>query len=150
MNPRSVASIPFIGIWHRKHVFDTERKKKQLKEAEDIASKAITRYVPSGNVSTASILRRPQTAKTPSDLDNASDLLLQLLSSFQLEHGNRVSTREMEMIHFDCNERLAELATIAVARFKYRKSKAFQIWCERCPERAMEQFALMCNNMTID
>jgi hypothetical protein len=110
----------------------------------------IIHYVPGVNVYTSSILRRPQSAKNQLDLDNVAELLLQLLSSFQSKHGDKISNRDMIMINFDCNEHLAEIATIAVARSKCRGSRAFQIWCERCPERALEQFAIICGSNTTD
>ena len=144
-DPLSVASIPHIGLWHRKHHGASERTAQQKKEADCIALQKIKEYVESPGALADVFLRRPDLAEKPSDLDHASHLLLSLASQFRRRHGDTISGREMQLIDHYCKERLGEIAAISLTKFGDPGTPAWRLWCDLCRERAFEQVALLCH-----
>jgi glycosyltransferase involved in cell wall biosynthesis len=146
-NPRSVTSLPFVGLWHRKHRGNRQKLEKQKHEAHIAAFAAIKRYV--SDVSEADVLcvRRPvEHGKCIENLDNGARLLLLLCENFVKIHKNALTTREIELIRHDCRERLAELASLSITRFGDSSSVVWKLWCELCPGRVLEQAALAIAN----
>ena len=144
-DPLSVASIPYLGLWHRKHHGVAERGAQQKKEADCLALQKIHEYVETAGTPADIFLRRPELAEMPSDLDHAAHLLLSLASQFRRRHKRTISGREMQLIEFDCKERLAEIAALSLTKFGDPESQAWRLWCDLCPESALAQVALLCH-----
>eukprot|EP00957_Ditylum_brightwellii_P106181 8100397-Ditylum_brightwellii.AAC.1 len=107
----------------------------------------------------ASILRSPENATCARDLDDAAILLLELEQCFFMKNRTQLSAREVELIQYDCNERLGEIATILVSKYGRAATKnddgggggndrtgAWGLWCKRCPDLQLERIALFCNS----
>ncbi|KAI2492051.1 glycosyl transferase [Fragilaria crotonensis] len=144
-DPRSVVSIPYLGLWHRKHHGISEKTALQKKEADCLALQKINEYVETDGTPADVFLRRPELAEMPSGLDHAAHLLLRLASEFRKKLQHTITGREMELIEFDCKERLAEIAALSLTKFGDPESQAWRLWCDLCPERALEQVALLCH-----
>lgn len=157
---RSIVSIPRLGLWHRKHRSRPQRASKQAEEAlrASIAfMKALLEQSPDSEwnlsrlASAANILRKPDTASSLHQLNEASELLIALEAAFLCYHSDALTSREVALIGKDCGERLGELATLAVERSlvapsQINDSLAWRVWCERCPELTMNRIALLCHS----
>jgi hypothetical protein len=86
IDPLCLASIPHVGVWHRKHHGKSERSVQQERNADCIALQKMKELVDTGGTFADVYLSRPDLAKTPSDLDNAAQLLLNLSSQFLQRH----------------------------------------------------------------
>ena len=144
-DPLSVGSIPHVGLWHRKHHGKSERTIYQEEQAHAVALQRINEYLGSSNLLANLFVLRPDLAPALADLDHAAHVLITLQTIFQERHQNNISGRESKMITFDCMERLGEIATLSLIKFGDVKSKAWVLWCDMCPERALEQLALLCH-----
>ena len=161
-----IKSLPNLGLCHRKHRGSSTSSKYasiQRVEGDKISLRAMqqvlnlndlkSRQQPELNMTVVSILKRPDTAKSLADLDAAALLLLQLESSFLLGLRNSIITnRERGLIRFDCDARVAELATVGLKTFGRQASRptksgsgAWEIWCQRQPEMNLERISLLCH-----
>jgi len=154
----SLASIPKIGLWHRKHRSRSERTSKQSGEALQASVVAMKVLVKEPDWTTgtrletaASVLRKPDTATCLDEVNEAADLLISIEAAFMRHHGKALSPREVALINKDCNGRIGELATLAVQRSlvdpaDVNNSVAWKVWCERCPDLTMNRVALLCHS----
>lgn len=143
-DPLSTTSLPFLGVWHRKHPTNSGKKGKQQEEAHSLACKAINNLVQGTGSDAVKYLRQPDLGRCKADLDSAADLMLRLRDSFLYTHQAEISEREIGLIKHDSKERLGQIATISISKFG-ENSIAFKLWCRECPDNAMEQIALLCN-----
>jgi hypothetical protein len=155
----SLVSLPRIGLWHRKHRSRPLRTSNQADEAlrASIDSmNVLLKRLPGSKwelkriASAANILRKPDTASSLHQLNEASDLLIALEAAFLCSHGDALTPRDKALIEKDCDERISELATLAVERSlvslsEMNDSSAWRVWCERCPELTMNRIALLCH-----
>lgn len=144
-DPSSVASLSYIGLWHRKHRGHSDRTERQRQEAHSVAFEAIKEHVDDVGTGAARCLRQLDLGETTSDLDRAAALLLRLCKSFLRTHQDKISDREIALIEHDCKERLAEIATMSITKFEDLNAGAWTLWCEKCPDKALEQVALLCH-----
>jgi glycosyltransferase involved in cell wall biosynthesis len=155
----SLVSIPRIGLWHRKHRSRPLHASKQADEAlrasidsMNVLLKRLSdsEWNQSRLASAANILRKPDTASSLHQLNESSDLLIALEAAFLCSHGDVLTSREKGLIAKDCDERIGELATLAVesslvAPSEMKDSSAWRVWCERCPELTMNRIAMLCH-----
>eukprot|EP00550_Attheya_septentrionalis_P007360 CAMPEP_0198295136 /NCGR_PEP_ID=MMETSP1449-20131203/26029_1 /TAXON_ID=420275 /ORGANISM="Attheya septentrionalis, Strain CCMP2084" /LENGTH=764 /DNA_ID=CAMNT_0043995333 /DNA_START=83 /DNA_END=2374 /DNA_ORIENTATION=+ len=127
---QSIRSLPDIGLWHRKHALlrakSVNKSQKQLEETAAASEQAMLQLFnhanpnPMGHHSShilAATLRKPDTAHSTSQLDEAANLLLQLEIRFLKKWSASLTECEVELIRLDCSERLGELATVLVHKF---------------------------------
>lgn len=150
-NPRSVCSLPILGVFHRKHINRCSNDMKvesQRKESAQLSSVAMARYC---NETASTSLKVVEALKFPRDADNllylneAASLLCALEVGFVAKNGPLLTNNEVELIALDCNNRLGELATLSVEKYGHEgtKGKAWELWCDRCPDLKMERLALL-------
>ena len=158
-NCSSLVSIPKIGLWHRKHRSRSHHTSKQHNEAHRASIHAMEVLLGTGSersngqrlASAASVLRKPDKALSLQQVNEAADLLTKIEVAFLRHHNDALTAREVALIRKDCDERIGELATLAVQKSlldpgDVNKSVAWKIWCERCPELTMNRVALLCHN----
>ena len=116
------------------------------------------------------ILKRPEEAKTVQLMNGAAALLSTMETLFLEQYNHVLTSREITMIHTDCDERIGEMATIALMKFGEQsvvssteavdvvarchneggdssssKEGVWNIWCKRCPDLQFERLALLCH-----
>ncbi len=150
-NPRSVCSVPIIGVFHRKHSnrsANDKRAIRQRQESTQLSSLAMARYcgtkVPLSS-KMVEVLKQPKDADELCHLNDAASLLCTLETGFVMNLGVSLTKNEINLIALDCNARLGELATLSLERFglEATNGKAWNLWCERCPDLQMERLALL-------
>ncbi|EED92963.1 predicted protein [Thalassiosira pseudonana CCMP1335] len=144
---RALATIPFLGLWHRKHTNSSTNKMSQKEESGEVSCAAIRHLIHDNSIGftcDVSALRNPANATTASQLDDASRLLQLLESAFLQKHAHQLTQEERCLIRQDCNARAAELASVSMSKFGSR-SLAWELWCERCPEQHLERLSLLCH-----
>ena len=161
---RSFASLPRIGLWHRKHdkSSSSARSLTQKSEADKACCRAMQRLFHSTNdhipleIEHVRILRNPSSAKSSSSLDCAANLLVRLESSFLQVNCEHLTQQEVSMINLDCSQRIGEMATILVTKVvdgsisplengeNVSESFAWKLWCERCPLDQLKRLCLLC------
>lgn len=154
----SLTSIPNVGLWHRKHRYSSPRTSKQSEEALQASVETMKKLLAcsqtdwnlsdSDLASAASVLRKPDSATSLNQANDAANLLVAIETAFIQYHGDALTVREIEIIQKDCNERVGELATMSVQRelvepANVNDSVAWNIWCERCPGLALNRVALL-------
>jgi len=158
-NCSSLVSIPKIGMWHRKHRTTSQRTSKQSDEALQASIDNMKHLLHGSDgdwragtllSSAASVLRKPESASTLHQVNEAAELLVAIEAAFLRNHSRALTGREKALIQKDCNERFGELATLAVERSlvgadDMNSSIAWTVWCERCPELTMNRLALLCH-----
>lgn len=167
---RSMISLPYIGLWHRKHnkSISSARALTQKSEADEACFRAMQRLFHSSNdhaqldIEHVRTLRNPSSALSSTSLDFAAELLVRLESSFLHVHSEHLTPQEIMMINMDCSARIGEIATILVTKLgngsishldggDVSKCVAWQIWCDRCPLEQLKRLCLICqlNNMSV-
>ena len=154
----SLTSVPNVGLWHRKHRYSSPRTSKQSEEALQASVETIKGLLAHSQLdwnmsdsrlaSAASVLRKPDTAASLDQVNDAADLLVAIETAFMQYHGDALTVREIGIIQKDCNERIGELATVSVQRelvepANVNNSVAWKLWCERCPDLALNRVALL-------
>eukprot|EP00978_Attheya_sp_CCMP212_P035166 scaffold151426_cov61-Attheya_sp.AAC.2 len=158
---QSIRSLPDIGLWHRKYASlrakSVIKSQKQLEETAAASEQAMLQLFNDANPNPMGhhrshilvvTLRKPDTAHSTNQLDEAANLLLQLEICFLKKWSASLTECEVELIRLDCSERLGELATVLVHKFGRAATKggkgAWGLWCDRCPEMNLERIALLC------
>jgi len=158
-HPHSIASIPNIGIFHRKHCGSSTSGKysaQQSLEANDISLRAMQSVLSYNDteldIKLVTTIKKPDDALSASDLDKAAVLLSELESSFLRDNSNILTEREEGLIRLDCDARIGELASICIRKFGRNatsglsgSSGAWQIWVSRCPDQNLERISLLCH-----
>eukprot|EP00986_Skeletonema_menzelii_P014693 scaffold10026_cov187-Skeletonema_menzelii.AAC.3 len=167
---RSILCLPFVGVWHRKHnhSHSVTNSLEQKKEANKACHRAIEKLISSANDENdrslenehISTLKDPANATTLDSINNAARLLLKIESSFLHKNALRLTEHEVKLIHYDCDARIGELATIAVSKFgkdnidhfKFNSSEgpcyAWRLWSDRCPDEQFQRLSLLCHLTT--
>ena len=167
---RSMISLPYIGLWHRKHdiSISSARALTQKSEADEACFRAMQRLFHSSNeysqldIEHVRTIRNPSSAQSSTSLDCAAKLLVRLESSFLHMHSEHLTPQEITMINMDCNARIGEIATILVTKLGNGSIShldggdvsgcvAWQLWCDRCPLEQLKQLCLLCqlNTMSV-
>ena len=152
MHPRSTSSLPNIGLFHRKHKGSSTsgvNSTKQDLEATKISFRAMKAFVDDDEpellrVATVATLKKPDSASSQAELDNAARLLVRIERRFIDRHSDALSERETALIRLDCDARTSELATLCIQKFR-RRGAAWKIWSDRCPDQNLERLALVCH-----
>ena len=152
-NPQSIASLPMIGLCHRKHSNSStsgSNSASQDVEASKISFRAMGALINDKecellDIGTVTVLKKPNSASSPADLDSAAKLLVKLEHCFIDRHFDRLTDRETALIRLDCDARISELATLCIQKFGRRATEAWDIWCNRCPDKNLERIALICH-----
>jgi hypothetical protein len=141
-------SLPFLGLWHRKHRTHSEKTELQKQEAQLLSFTAIKILAPEIDEATAQYLLCPDTAESLSHLDSAGTILVRLRNNFMHIHKEKLSKRDVALVEYDFKQRLAEIATISVTKFGDQTATVWKLWCEHCPEMALEQIAILCHTQS--
>jgi len=157
-NPQSIASLPMIGLCHRKHS-NSSTSGVNAAANQDVEGSKISHRVMEAlmkdhecglfDVATVSALKKPDSVSSQADLDKAAQLLVKLEDSFIDHYSDALSDRELALIHLDCDARISELATLCIQKFGRRATVtsegAWGIWSIRCPDKNLERLALICH-----
>lgn len=147
---KSVTNLPVLGTWHRKHGLSKSVtvSDKQKKEAATASFNAVVRLLDSSGgkcnvltVQNVSIMRNSRLAESVAEVDTAVFLLQIVERVFIKVNAERLTPREIKLIHLDVDSRIAELAEKFV-----NKSMAWMIWCKRCPNQQLERLSLICHS----
>jgi len=140
----SIVSIPRIGLWHRKHINrSAEREVEQRRQSLNLSALAIRELVQDASDTAIETLKYPDNASSLDSFNNAAMILLNLEMKFIDRHTNLLTTKEVQLIRSDCDNRLGELAILSSTfSGNDEKSVAWQLWCERCPDHWLQQMAL--------
>ena len=157
-NPQSIASLPMIGLCHRKHSNSStsgSNSATQDVEASKISLRAMGVLINDKGcgllgIDTVTALKKPDSVSSPADLDSAAKLLVKLEHSFIDSHSNALTEREIALIRLDCDARISELAALCIQKFGRRATTtsegAWSIWSGRCPDKNLERIALICSS----
>ena len=156
-NPQSIASLPMIGLCHRKHSNSStsgSNSATQDDEASKISLRAMSALINDKecgllDIDTVTALKKPDFVSSPAHLDSAAKLLVKLEHGFIDRHSNALTDREIALIRLDCDARISELATLCIQKFGRRVTAtsegAWSIWSNRCPDKNLERIALICH-----
>mmetsp|Transcript_16430 Transcript_16430/g.38071 ORF Transcript_16430/g.38071 Transcript_16430/m.38071 type:complete len:773 (-) Transcript_16430:3535-5853(-) len=150
-NPRAMATLPFVGLYHRKHSgSNSSRGANVQKDESNHASLQAMKHLLERadlDVTSVSVLRDPQQSDSPQDIDLAAELLESLEQTFVAKHGYGLTKNEIDLIRIDCDERIAQLSMRAftvLGRNVVEKSKVWAMWCRRTPDGQLERLSLLC------
>lgn len=155
---KCIYSLPVIGIFHRKHNTrspNDERKIRQRFESVELSLQFISELcgasIPSNPHNIVAALKRPDEADAEI-LDGAAELLSCLETKFLNKYCSNLTKNEIDLIKMDCDARIGELATFAIQKLGRiaLSGKAWQCWCDRCPDRQLERLALVLHSQTHD
>ena len=156
---QSIRSLPRIGLWYRKHSNQESlesKRKIQMIESIESRRRAILSIVNlaemdiniSDDVSIA--MRCPSDATSFSVINDAAKLLCLLESTFLLTRKDSLSNHEVELIKFDCNERIGFMATIALSRFGSSDDKCesfvWNEWFRRSSDDKIAKLSFLMNS----
>jgi hypothetical protein len=148
----SMVSLPRVGLWYRKHgTRNVDQSTRQADEATLVVTRAIQRIIEERvDASIVKLMRKPSTGASVSDINGAAALVTKLESCFLHKYKAELTDRETKLIQLDCNERIGEFAVLVftldkkVGLNEAQSSLAWRLWSERCPDRALERLALLC------
>ena len=146
----SIMSLPQIGLWHRKHnKRNPDRARKQAKQALNLAASTICKLVDNVSHQTIETLRHPGGKHSLHSFNDAAALLLKLESAFLTRYATTLTSHEQQLIRSDCDDRLGELSILAATRFQNgAHSGVWQLWCDRCPDRLLDQISILSSILT--
>ena len=161
-HPRSIASLPTIGICHRKHRGSSTsgtNSAKQILEANKISLRAMQSVLSDAStdiqldITVVATIKKPAGALCARDLDKAAILLTQLESSFIRTKSDVLTEQEKDLVRLDCDGRIGELASVCIKKFGRKATSglngsgvgAWQIWSSRCPDKNLERISLLCH-----
>jgi len=148
-NPKSICSIPLIGILHRKHGnrSNCDQRSRLQREESTLLSHRATKELCgiSTSLEVVEALKYPHDTNSITLLNQAAELLCALEEGFVTNVGTQLTKNEIELISLDCDGRLGELAVLAVEKFgrEATKNMAWNLWCQRCPDLQMERLSLL-------
>ena len=150
-HPRAMATLPFVGIYHRKHSGSSSSLGANVqKEESNHASLHAMQHLLERtdlDVSSVSFLRDPRQSDSVQDIDLAAELLESLEEAFVAKHGVKLTKNEVDLIRIDCDERIAQLSRRAftvLGRNVIERSKVWAMWCRRTPDEQLERLSLLC------
>ena len=137
MHPRSISSLPKIGLFHRKHKGSSTsgaNSTKQDLEATKISFRAMKAFFDDDepellHVATVATLKKLDSASSQAELENAARLLVRIERTFIDRRSDALSERETALIRLDCDARISELATLCIQKFG-RRGYAWKIWSD--------------------
>ena len=146
----SITSLPQIGLWHRKHNSrNPERAQKQAEQASCLASLIICNLVDNASPQAIETLRHPGGKYSLHSFNEAATLLLTLESVFLHRYAATLTNHERQLIRSDCDDRLGELSILAATRFEnVAHSVVWKLWCDRCPDRLLDQISILSTILT--
>ncbi|GFH59218.1 hypothetical protein CTEN210_15694 [Chaetoceros tenuissimus] len=140
-----IKSLPRIGIFHRKHP-KASKVVRQNKESDHASFRYLQHIfdLPLDDVKEKSlfVLRNPKESD-PLLLNDAAEFLGDIESQFLTKYKEQLTENEVKLIQLDTGNRIAELATLSIDSAKGKPGRAWEMWCNRCPEANIERLALL-------
>jgi glycosyltransferase involved in cell wall biosynthesis len=154
---KCIYSLPIIGIFHRKQNTRSpsdERKIRQRFESVELSLHFISELcgasIPSYSRHLVAALKQPDEADAEI-LDGTAALLSCLEANFLNTYGSNLTKNEIDLIKMDCDARIGELATFAIQKLGRiaLSGRAWELWCDRCPDSQLERLALVLHSQTL-